>query len=280
MKIGVVGHTGMVGGSVNRWMKKQGHKLLVYSKDKGRFEGKVRLGSMAEVNKAEIIFVCVPTPFSWDKNTFDLSIVRSVVGQIELGKTVVLKSTMWPGSTEDFQKEFPKLFILFNPEFLSESTADADFSHPDRQFVGYTKKSYTKATEVLNVLPESPADRVMPATEAEILKYINNMHGVLEVLESNHYYEVCEKLDVDYDRVIKNAVTSKWMGPIMGRHYRVIWHKNYRGVGGVCFPKDLAAWIQFGRKIGVDTQLFKAARKMNQRILAEQNLTEQQAEKK
>ena len=268
--IGVIGSRGMVGSNTYRWFKEQGYKIYGYSNTKREEE--------VLVNEADLIFVCVPTPYRWDGSGFDDSIVEGVLGNIKVGAIVVIKSTVVIGTTNKFQKAYPHLKFLFNPEFLSEATCWTDFINPDRQFVGYTEESYGVATQVLNLLPESPYDIILPAKEAELLKYINNLHGVLEVMESNHYYDVCKKEDLDYDRVLKAMLASKWVGSTMGRHYRKIFHKGKRGVGGKCFPKDLNAWLDYCKGLGVDDRIFQSARDYNLSLLEAQGLTEETAE--
>ena len=269
--IGVVGHTGMVGSTVYQYFKDKGQEVYGYSRSKPEEQSKV--------NAADAIFICVPTPYHWDGRGYDDSAIKDALSKIEKGRIVIIKSTVWIGTTEKFQEQYPELKILFNPEFLSEATCRADFDHPDRQFIGYTKQSYNDATQVLHLLPESPYDLICPAKEAELLKYINNLHGILEVIESNHYYDVCQKEGLDYSRVIKAAVASKWVGCAMGRHYRTIYHKGYRGVGGACFPKDLNSWIAYCQEKGIDAKLFQSAKAMNDELLSEQGLTEELSEK-
>lgn len=269
MTIGVIGHTGMVGGAVYRYFQNQ--KMTVYGHSPSEPNEKAFL--------AEVIFVCVPTPYHWDGRGYDETIVREVFSKILTRAIVVLKSTVQIGTTDKLQAEYPNLNILFNPEFLSEATCDADFQNPDRQYVGYTEKSHVYGIQVLNLLPESAFGVLVPAKEAELLKYINNMHGVLSVIEANHYFDVCAKEGLDYDRVIHAAEASKWVGAPMSRQYHKIYHKGYRGVGGACFPKDLNAWIDYCEKNGVDVSLLKAARDYNKRILEKQGMTEADAEK-
>lgn len=273
LTIGVVGHNGMVGGTVYRYFKKnKTAKVYGYSlKDNKK---------KAKVLNADVIFICVPTPFDWKRYRYDDTAVFDTAAQItKKNALVVVKSTVMIGTIERLQKQFPNLLFFFNPEFLSESSCDTDFANPDRQFVGYTDTSYTMATFILHLLPLSPFDAIMPSKEAELLKYINNLHGIMEVMESNHYYDVCQKEGLDYERVIKAAMASKWMGVPMGRHYRKIFHKGYRGIGGKCFPKDLHAWIEYCMKKGIDVTIFKAAAKMNGRILADQQLSIEKSER-
>ena len=218
--IGIIG-LGMVGGTTFRYFKEKGFKVYGYSNSKRK--------DKANVEQSDLIFICVPTPYHWGGKGFDDSIVDKVIKNIKDGAVIVIKSTVKIGTTSRFQKKYKKLKFLFNPEFLSEKTAWADFINPDRQFVGYTKESYSEATQVLNLLPESPYDLILPVKEAELLKYINNVHGVLEVMESNFYYDVCQNEGLDYDRVVKAMTASKWVGCPMGRHYRIIYHKGKRG---------------------------------------------------
>lgn len=270
--IGVIGHRGMVGSVVYKYFTDQGYKTYGYSK--------TRRSEQNFVDASSLIFVCVPTPYDWKTKHFDGSIVEESLSTIKSGSVVVIKSTIPIGTTEKLQAKYPDLKLLFNPEFLSEATAYGDFVNPDRQFVGYTKQSYSVAMDVLNILPESPYGALVPSKEAELLKYINNLHGVLAVIEANHWYDICEKEGLDYERVIKASHASKWVGVPMGRQYHKIFHKGYRGVGGACFPKDLNAWIEYCDNIGVSSHLMKMARGINQKLLKAQGMTEEDAEKK
>src|SRR3989344_5392060 len=91
--VGVVG-IGMVGGAMLRYLRKK-EGLGIFTYDKGKNEG-----SQEEVNKAEVVFVCVPTPYLKDGKGFDLSFVEETLSWLEGEKTVVVKSTVLPGTTE------------------------------------------------------------------------------------------------------------------------------------------------------------------------------------
>ena len=270
--IGVIGHKGMVGGAVYKYFKDRGYETYGYSKSDQE--------EKKQVNEATVVFICVPTPFNWATNTFEGGIVENVLSEIADGRIVVIKSTVPIGTTEALQLKYPNLKLLFNPEFLSEATAYGDFVNPDRQFVGYTKESFHVAMAVLNLLPESAYGIILPSKEAELLKYINNLHGALAVIEANHYYDVCQKENLDYERVIEASHASKWVGVPMGRQYHKIFHKGYRGFGGACFPKDINAYLQWAREKGLDPELFQAVRDINADLLEEQGLSEEEAEKK
>lgn len=260
-KIGIVG-VGMVGGAMQKYLEnKEGVELLLYDKGKN-------LGSPAEINKADIIFVCVPTPYLRDGKGFDLSYVEETLGILEGEKVVVIKSTVLPGTTEMFQEKYPQHKILMNPEFLTEVTADQDMNYPDRQIVGYTEKSHTVAGDVMQLLPLAPFERVLPATEAEMVKYFGNTWFSTKVSFANQMYDLCQAMGIDYNRMVEAAAADKRIG----RTHLNIFHKGYRGYGGKCLPKDIKAIIQFANSKGIDLRLHKTTDAINEDLMKMQNI--------
>ncbi len=268
-KIGIVG-TGMVGGAVQRYFeKKQGLEIFLYDKGKN-------IGSPEEINKAEIVFVCVPTPYLKDgkgpalslSKGFDLSYVEQTLSWLEGEKVVVLKSTVMPGTTEMLQKKYPQHKLLMNPEFLTEETADQDMLYPDRQIIGYTEKSHTVAGDLMQLLPLAPFERILPATEAEMVKYFGNTWFSVKVSFANQMYDLCQKFGVDYDRMVESAAADKRIG----RTHLNIFHKGYRGYGGKCLPKDIKALIQLADSRGVDLKLHKVAEEINNKLMEDQGI--------
>lgn len=263
LKTGIMG-VGMVGGALKNYFEKRGRKsgenLLLY--DPGR-----NLGSIEEVNQADVIFICVPTPFKKDQG-FDLSYVEKALENLKGEKIVILKSTMVPGTTEKLQKEHPHHKILFNPEFLTEVTAEQDMDYPDRQIVGYTKQSYNVAGDVMQLLPLAPFESIIPATEAEVVKYFGNTWFSVKVIFANQMYDLCEKLGLDYDRVRDAAAADKRIG----RSHLQVMHKGYRGYGGKCLNKDIRALIEFSDKQGIDLKLHKIAEQINNELMDTQGI--------
>ena len=260
-KFGIVG-VGMVGGALERYFEKfRNIKPFVYDKGKN-------LGSPQEINQAEVIFICVPTPFDKEKNSFDLSYIEDAFSNITGEKIVVIKSTALPGTAEYFQKKYPQHKILNNPEFLTEATADQDMYYPDRQIVGYTKKSFDVAGDILQILPLSPFNRIMPVTEAEMVKYFGNTWFSAKVIFANQMYDLSKKLGIDYDRMMESAAADKRIG----RTHLEVWHKGKRGYAGKCLPKDIKALIKFAEGKGVDLKFHKIVDEINDKLLKEQGI--------
>lgn len=260
--LGIVG-VGYVGGALRQYFKSQKIQPLLYDKFKRR-------GSVNGINQADVVFICVPTPYH-PKRGFDLSAVIDAIGSLRGSKIVVIKSSVIPGTTALLGRQFPQHKILFNPEFMRESYAYKDMVKPDRQILGYTKKSRAIASQILNLLPKAPYQKIMPALAAEVVKYMANSFLAMRVVFANEFFDICKKIGADYSLVMQ----AVGYDPRIGHSHFDVLHGGYRGYGGSCFPKDVNAIIQLASSKKVKTELLNAMREINRRYLKESGLTEE-----
>jgi len=248
--LGIVG-LGMVGAPLMRWFIEngwqRGKNLFCYDADpkKSYFD---------DVSRAEVIFICVPTPPNPD-GSCNTSILESVVsGLAAKDKILVIKSTVPPGTVDSLNKKYKSVF-LFNPEFLTEAQAWTDFIRPDRQIVAYAdEKARRFSSVILNLLPVGSLQcpgvqgtykfHEVNSTEAELAKYGSNAFGALKVAFANVLADFCDVLGVDYENVRMLVGHDRRIG----NAWLDINHGKYRGFGGYCFPKDLKALIRHGEK--------------------------------
>jgi UDPglucose 6-dehydrogenase len=185
----------------------------------------------------------VPTPTT--PNGFDASIVRSVIALVGTEKIAVIRSTVIPGTTNSIQKQYPDRIIMHSPEFLTEATAAHDAAHPKRNIIGIpidSERYRIAAQQVLAVLPSAVYEGVMPAGEAEIVKYAGNAWLTQKIIFVNIIYDLATKLGLNYE-TIKGALAadprigSSHLNPIHASTSGIIG----RGAAGHCFLKDFAA---------------------------------------
>lgn len=277
-KIGIVG-VGMVGGPLARYFQetkgyRRGTDLFLYDTDPKK-------NYSDDPTKAEVIFVCVPSPRNPNDGSCDTSIIEDTVRNIAGEKILVIKSTVPPGTTERLQKMYPRHKLLFNPEFLTESRAWEDMARPDRQIVGFTGQSLDAARLTLSLLPKasfmSPgktgtrAPVRITATEAELIKYAGNVYLARKVNWANALATVAEKLGVDYENVRKGMAADHRIG----NSHLDVRHGGYRGFGGFCFPKDTSAFLAFAKTHGFTDvhNLLQSDWKFNEELLKSQGLT-------
>ena len=145
-------------------------ELLQMAKTKGLL--KATTSAAEAIHETNVSIVCVGTP-SKVTGALDLSYVRGVAQQISealrrktKSHTLVLRSTMLPGSTEAITQEFLAdlmavrlLQVFYYPEFLRESTAVADFENPSLAVVGTRDGAKPPAELMKGLFGEKAADR-------------------------------------------------------------------------------------------------------------------------
>jgi len=242
--IGFIGQ-GWIGKTYSDDFERRGYQVVRYAKEEPYAQ---RAGELAA---CDIVFIAVPTPTT--PSGFDDSIVRGVLGLVGRGKTAVIKSTLLPGTTESLQHQYPDVFVMHSPEFLSVATAQYDAEHPTRNIVGIPVDSaecHQRAAQVMAVLPKAPYELVCAAREAELIKYGRNCLGFVRVVFINLMYDLARELGVDWEPVRQAMAADPDCGPT----YLNPVHKSGRGAGGACFIKDFEAFSRLYRKL-VDDRL-------------------------
>jgi UDPglucose 6-dehydrogenase len=251
--IGIIG-IGVVGTAVAEYYKAQGDQpVFLYDKFK-------KVGDFDAAANADYVFLCLPTP-TRDDGTQDIFALEEVVGALPQGKTVIIKSTVLPGTTDRFQNERPDLMLFHNPEFLDAKTAVHDFAVPDMEVLGATDRSRDHAAEVMAILPRAPHEAVCRADESEMVKYFMNSFMAVKNSFANQMYDYCVAKKIDYEAV-KDVVK---FAPRMGGevHLKVLMD-GYRGFGGACLPKDTAALVADAVANGAPLELLSLVRKLNE----------------
>jgi len=260
--IGIIGQ-GFVGSAVHEGMKNY-FEVLAYDKDVNKFSNVKSIQDV--VTQSEITFLCVPTPMK-KSGECDLTIVRNALNDIAASAAfagqshiVVLKSTVPPGTTEQLNLEYSNLEIVFNPEFLTEANAIDDYKNQNRIIVGGERPSSTKVKAIFaKAFPKVPIIKTS-STIAETIKYVTNTFLAMKVSYANEIYQLCQGLNIDYDKVIEYARYDDRLG---NSHWSVPGPDGHYGFGLSCFPKDINSLIYQAKLLNVDTTMLEAAWKKN-----------------
>ena len=221
-------------------------------------------------------FLCLPTPQA-DDGSIDLSTVET--GATRLGRTleatedwhtVVVKSTVVPGTTEDVitpileeesgQTAGDGFGVGMNPEFLREGSAVHDFLNPDKIVLGADgDRALADMHDVFEPLV-TRADAPVVETDtrtAAMIKYANNGFLAAKISLINDIGNVCKEYGIDAYEVadaigLDDRISEQFL-------------RSGVGWGGSCFGKDVAAISTAAYDRGYDPAMLRAAVEVNDR---------------
>lgn len=260
--IAIVG-SGVVGTATGKCLLDLGHEVTFCDISEKRLETLRSEGYDAcmttELGEkgVDIVLVSVPTPTIDKTAHLDdiLSAVESVAASVLESATkfvtVVIRSTVLPGTTERvilplLEKRSGKragvdFGLGMNPEFLRAEHSEEDFLHPKGAVFGVTDQRSAEALRALYEPLGAPVHVCTPA-EAEMIKYASNIFDACKIAFFNEMRGACASIKVDADRVF----------PIVREMCEACWNPGYgladKGpFGGMCFPKDTQAFLSWAR---------------------------------
>lgn len=220
----------------------------------------------ADLSKADVIVICVPTPLLAN-GAPDLTYVESasnlVAANMKNGALVILESTTYPGTTKNLLR--PKIeeggrvidtnFLLaFSPERIDPGNTRFNIRNTPKVVGGESAKSGEAAAAFYRRFV-SEIHVTRGTKEAETAKLLENTYRHVNIALVNELAMFCHDLGIDIWEVIR-AASSKPYG------FQAFYPGP--GVGGHCIPVD-PAYLSYEvkKKLGVDFRFIETAMDIN-----------------
>ena len=199
----------------------------------GQIESETDYRRIAEM---DVIFICVPTPFTANKEP-DVSYIEDAGDGIASGlrknQLIILKSTTYPETTEKLLQ--PKLeakamkvgedfYLAFSPERIDPGNKKWTTANTPVVVGGVTKK----CTEMAVSISSQVIAKVVPLSSpkaAEMTKLLENIFRSVNIALVNEIAQLCDRMDgIDVWEVVEAAATKPfgfmpfYPGPGIGGH--------------------------------------------------------------
>ena len=211
------------------------------------------------VPQVDLVFIALPTPLSIDGTCYT-KLIDDVLASIN-HDSIIIRSTVPIGYCDSKR-------VFFMPEFLTEKNWQYDFITNKHWIFGV----YEGCDESIKTSFENKITQLIESAytnnsihynntvfctnkEAELTKLVKNTFLSTKVSYFNEIYDLAQKLNINYNKVIDLVKTDERIGVT---HMMCPGHDGKRGYGGTCFPKDTNSLYYQLVGNGIDTQLFEA----------------------
>lgn len=250
MRVAIIG-LGFVGGAIQQSLNEK--NISVYGYDKYK-----NIGTFENCLSANICFLCLPTLYDESKKEYDKSSIYEICGLLSKYNyvgNVVLKSTVEIGCTEKLESEYKNLKLIHNPEFLSAKTAYNDFHNQTHIVIGINNSNHNTISEFYNQYYPSAKISLCTTNESEAMKIFCNSFYATKVQFFNELYQICDKSDINYDKIIELMLRNSWINPM---HTKVPGTDSKLSYGGLCFVKDTKALLSIMNKLNTPSKVLES----------------------
>lgn len=233
------------------------------------------------LRSSEVAIIAVGTPSKEGNINLDYieKVTRDIGRYIRQNKpiSVIIKSTVTPGTTDGFVKAILKsesglntseVGLGMNPEFLREGNAIKDFMNPDRIVFGCDDDLILRIFKEI-YKPWNCQKLIVNARTAEFIKYASNTILASQISLSNELSNLAHAITgIDMHKVLEGVHSDKrWSPNINGKIIKPeILSYQYPGCGfgGSCFPKDIEALLALGTNFNQQMPIISSVISVNE----------------
>lgn len=217
--------------------------LLEEPELKARLQNAVDSGLLKAYQKpivSDVYIIAVPTPVEHATKASVLDYVvlalKNILGILKSGDSVILESTVPPGTTRDLVSKMisdmgfapgEDILLAHAPEKAIPGKLFYELEHNDRVIGGINQQSTEKVGELYQQMTSGQILKT-DCTTAEMVKLMENTYRDVNIALANEFAKLCESLGINVWKVIEYA----------NHHPRVNVHQPGPGVGGHCIAVD------------------------------------------
>ncbi|MFX0071950.1 MAG: nucleotide sugar dehydrogenase [Candidatus Hermodarchaeota archaeon] len=166
------------------------------------------------ISQSDIILVIIGTPVDEYLNPiFSIfhEFFTNFLHYFKDGQTVILRSTVYPGTSEKIQRLFKDhnldVHVSFCPERIAEGKAMKELYSLPQIISGFDSKALSDARKVFSYLTKDLVE--LSPMEAELAKLFTNSWRYIQFATANQYFMLAESMELDFYKIYQ-AMTYKY----------------------------------------------------------------------
>jgi len=234
-QIGIIGGCGHIGLPLAVAFCERGFQVIAIDKDKLAIE-KIKKGEfpffeadsdgrlanvtdsqrfrttseISEIADCEIIIICIGTPVDEHLSPVPrifLELIEEIKPYLSKGQLLVLRSTIFPGTTRLLEKKLAHLGIdiSFCPERIVQGKAFEEIHHLPHIVSGISSQSIERASKLFRTLGKVVIGEI---ETAEFAKLFLNAYRYIQFAATNEFFTIANDANVDYAEVVRLMKTD------------------------------------------------------------------------
>jgi len=168
----------------------------------------------AVLSEADVVITVIGTPVDEYLNPrlyLITDLIRDRIARLRAGQLFLLRSTVYPGTTERvdalFKQKNLAIDVAFCPERVAEGQALEEITSLPQMVAGCSERAQSRAEQLFRLI--TPDVIAMPPLAAELTKLFNNAWRYAQFALANQFYMIANDHGVDfYD--VHRAMTERY----------------------------------------------------------------------
>ncbi|RYF59809.1 MAG: nucleotide sugar dehydrogenase [Comamonadaceae bacterium] len=246
-------------------------ELILAAVERGDLTASISMPDLGDFN---LVIVCVGTPSSRD-GSHNMSFIADASRQIAIAAraprdsplTVAYRSTFRPGTMDTLVRGIfegilgvesrSQIELVYNPEFLRESSAVWDFFNPPKIVIGTEMGKRSTTMMELHADLEAPVFE-LSFRDSEMTKFVDNTWHAVKVAFANEIGRVCAANDVSASAIHEVFIADTKLN--ISAYYL----RPGGPFGGSCLPKDVRALGHIAHTSDADAPLIDSVLQSNE----------------
>ena len=156
------------------------------------------------IKKSKYIIVCIGTPVNKNlepETKKFLTFFKRLNKMLNKNHIIIVRSSVYPGICDQIFKILANKNIAYCPERIVQGKSLKELPKLPQIISGYTDLSIYHAKIIFKKI--SKKILVTSILDAELIKLFSNAYRYIHFSITNQFYQICEKLDVDYNKLRK-----------------------------------------------------------------------------
>ena len=135
-----------------------------------------------------------------------LKIINIIKKSLTKNQTIIVRSSVYPGTCEKILKIIKNRNIAYCPERIKQGYSIKELKKLPQIVSGFSKNAIDNASTLFKKI--SPKIIYSTISEAELIKFFTNAWRYIQFATVNEFFMICQNLNIDFEKIRKMMIDN------------------------------------------------------------------------